>query len=143
MKSKPEKAKALIKRCGEMWARNASNIGEVPRRLQGGQGVYILYDGSMPVYIGKGNIQSRLQRHLAGKRLKQMWDHFSWYVLNSSAHMHEIETLLLRMLPPYLRSLTRQRGKFNCARPEPDQHPQADMITRKPAPRRSTRRKRR
>ena len=50
---------ALVKEYGEMWPRNDSNIQIVPGSADGGQGVYVLYDGSMPVYIGKGNIRRR------------------------------------------------------------------------------------
>jgi hypothetical protein len=39
---------------GEMWARNPANLAEIPGASeQGGKGVYVLYDGSMPVYVGK------------------------------------------------------------------------------------------
>jgi len=42
---------ALVGEYGEMWARNDTNIKLIPRRRRkkGGQGVYVLYDGSMPV----------------------------------------------------------------------------------------------
>ena len=40
---------ALIRQFGEMWARNPENIEDVPGSSKGGQGVYILYDGSTPV----------------------------------------------------------------------------------------------
>jgi hypothetical protein len=48
-----------MERFGEMWARNTKNIKDVPARRKGGQGVYILYDGSTPVYVGKGNMRAR------------------------------------------------------------------------------------
>ena len=51
---------ALVHKFGEMWARNTKNIKDVPGKSKGGQGVYILYDGSTPIYIGKGNIRTRL-----------------------------------------------------------------------------------
>jgi hypothetical protein len=41
---------ALIKRFGHMWARNLENIRLVSKEKK--EGVYILYDGSMPVYVG-------------------------------------------------------------------------------------------
>jgi len=49
---------ALIDRFGEMWARNAGNIEDVPGSSEGGQGVYILYDGSTPVCIGRETFDS-------------------------------------------------------------------------------------
>jgi len=107
----------LMKCCGEMWARNAKNIKDVPARTKGGQGVYILYDGSTPVYVGKGNIQSRLRNaNKKGKRRGNAWDYFSWYILKDQGLIHDVEVLLLRILPPYLRYMTRQGGKFKGVR---------------------------
>jgi hypothetical protein len=102
----------LIKRFGERWARNSENIKDkrLPGKRKGGQGVYILYDGSTPVYIGKGNIRARLIDADKDKRRKDSWDHFSWYVIKNI--IHDVEVLLIRMLPIYLRHLTRQRGHF-------------------------------
>jgi len=106
----------LIREFGERWARNAKNIGDVPAHTKGGQGVYVLYDGSTPVYVGKGNIQARLRKATdKGKRRGNSWDYFSWYILKDQALIHDVEVLLLRILPPYLRYMTRQRGNFKEA----------------------------
>jgi hypothetical protein len=141
MKTKTESA-ALIGQYGEMWPRNTENINSVPSKKAGGQGVYILYDGSMTLYIGKGNIKSRLRAHRHSKRLGQMWDHFSWYVLKEPAHMHDMEALLLRMLPFYLRSLTRQRGQFSDKIRQNYKDGDPDFITRKLPRRKSSSRRR-
>jgi hypothetical protein len=103
---------ALLKKYGEMWVRNKENIDSIPRSRNGGRGIYVLYSGSMPVYIGMGKIHRRIIKARLSKRRGKMWDHFSWYIPLSSALTRDIETLLLRMLPVYLRILTRQRGKF-------------------------------
>jgi hypothetical protein len=107
----------IVSMFGEMWARNLQNINRrIPRsKERGGKGVYVLYDGSMPVYVGKGNLRSRLDGARRSKTRGQLWDHFSWYALDPEA-MHDIEALVLRMLPPYLRSLTKQKGKFRSAK---------------------------
>jgi hypothetical protein len=76
------------------------------------QGVYILYDGSTPVYIGKGDIQARLRASAKHRRRKDSWDHFSWYVIKNERLRHDVEVLLIRILPTYLRHLARQRGHF-------------------------------
>jgi len=123
----------IVTMFGEMWARNLQNINRIPRSKQkGGKGVYVLYDGSMPVYVGKGNIRSRVKIATQGGRRGQLWDHFSWYSLSPDA-MHDIEALVLRMLPPYLRSLTRQKGKFQDAQrvKEHKKDRVADYISRK------------
>ncbi len=102
----------LISARGEMWPRNDDAINAIPRSKEGGTGIYILYDGSTPVYVGKGNIQWRIQDARRSARRGQSWDHFSWYKILDPKHQHDIEALLLRMLPPYLRILNRQRGEF-------------------------------
>ena len=114
-----ELAMELIKQFGERWARNSENIEDkrMPGKRTGGQGVYILYDGSTPVYIGKGNIRQRLRDADKDKRRRNSWDRFSWYVIKDKSLIHDVEVLLIRILPLYLRYLTRQRGHFKGIRP--------------------------
>jgi hypothetical protein len=108
----------LIKQFGERWARNLENIEDkrMPGKSKGGQGVYILYDGSTPVYIGKGNIRQRLREADKDKRRRNSWDRFSWYMIKDKSLIHDVEVLLIRILPLYLRYLTRQRGRFKGVR---------------------------
>ncbi len=119
-----------------MWARNTPNIGLVP---EGGEGVYVLHDGSTPVYIGMGNLQERLGVARKSKRRGQMWDHFSWYILTDPGFNREIEALMLSMLPFYLRVLNRVRGKlygkFKKSGTEYD--PNSEHINRRKLPPRS------
>jgi hypothetical protein len=125
-KTHRQSGEGLLERFGEMWARNAENIGDVPGHRDGGQGVYILYDGSTPVYIGKGNIQARLRKeNNKSKRLGNSWDHFSWFIIKEQDEnlIHDVEVLLLRILPPYLRYMTRQAGNFKG---DPTDHTQKD-----------------
>jgi len=105
----------LIQSFGEMWARNPRNINLIPGSStpNGGNGIYILYDGSVPVYVGKGHIKSRIRKARRSKSRGPFWDHFSWYVLNDPKLIHDTEVLILRMLPPYLRFLTKQKGHFS------------------------------
>src|ERR1700751_4041201 len=123
---------AIITMRGEMWPRNDQTVGAVPGSADGGQGLYILYDGSMPVYVGKGNLRRRIRNARNSKRRGQSWDHFSWYVVPDAADRHEAEALLLRMLPPQLRILNRQRGKLVAAKkvPAPKDHLLAEPIKR-------------
>lgn len=119
----------LVGSYGSLWARNKENI----RRLQeigGLYGVYVLCDGSMPVYIGRGKISSRIRRHQRSKSRGQFWDHFSWYAIPNRRFEADVEALLLRMLPFFLRSLNKQRTKFFDARRMTDQFPVADSIKR-------------
>jgi hypothetical protein len=110
--SPKEPAMRLIQQFGEMWARNSANIEDVPGSRVGGVGVYILYDGSTPVYVGKGNIKQRLKDANNSERRGNAWDYFSWYIPNNEGLVHDVEVLLIRVLPSYLRHLTRQSGHF-------------------------------
>lgn len=128
---KKKEAMRVVSRYGTMWPRNAENIQKVPKR---NEGVYILFDGSMPMYVGKGNIKWRIQDACKSKRRHQLWDHFNWYSFKNPRLMHDIEVLMLRLLPPNLRSLTRQGGNFvRAKRANPGKEP-AIRITRKAGP---------
>lgn len=122
----------VVRQYGTMWARNEENIDAIPR----GQGVYVLFDGSMPMYVGKGDIRSRIGKAHTSKRRKNLWDHFSWYTIKNPAMMHDIEVLMLRILPPNLRFLTRQGGDFLKAKriDQDNKHKQAIWISRKASP---------
>lgn len=123
----------IITTYGTKWARNTDNINRIPRSKEpGGKGVYILFDGSMPVYVGKGNIKARIKAARGSKRRGQLWDRFSWYALADPKMMHDIEVLALSMLPRYLRALTRQDGHFLNAKKAKEENPKADAITREP-----------
>lgn len=124
----------LIKQFGEMWARNDQNIESIPGSKEGGQGVYVLYDGSIPVYIGMGNIRSRIRAARVSKRRGQMWDHFSWYIPSKPVLMHDIEALFLRMLPFYLRVLNRQRGRLADAKKVSAKEQLSEFISRAKLP---------
>jgi hypothetical protein len=113
-----------------MWPRNDRNIEDVLGSKEGGKGVYILFDGSTPVYVGRGNIRQRLRQARNSERRGQCWDHFSWYVISQEEYEFEIEALLLRMLPPHLRMLNRQGGKLPGAKPERFEDEKVDPIIR-------------
>lgn len=114
----------LFSTYGTRWARNQPNI----RRLGKLRGVYVLCDGSMPVYIGRGRLASRIAQHRRSKSRGQSWDHFSWYAIPDRRFEAEVEALLLRLLPSYLRSLNKQRTRFTDARGLRDKFPVADPI---------------
>jgi hypothetical protein len=121
----------IVRQYGTMWARNEENIAKLPSGKKNGQGVYILFDGSMPMYAGKGNIRSRIKTSCKHRRRKDLWDHFSWYTIKNPAMMHDIEVLMLSILPPNLRFLTRQGGKFKRATEIDQIEDKADPISRK------------
>jgi len=110
----PTKKKSIqvVNAYGTMWARNKENMAAIPKSKSGGQGVYVLFDGSMPVYAGKGDLRSRINDAAASRKRGQMWDRFSWYAIADQKMTHDIEVLVLRLLPPFLRALNTQNGKF-------------------------------
>jgi len=122
--------KQIVTQHGTMWARNVENINRIPGSSQGGQGVYVLFDGSMPVYVGKGNIRQRIRKHRTSKRKGQLWDRFSWYVLADKTMKHDIEVLILKMFPTYLRALTKQGGHFAKSTHREQANKIAEHITR-------------
>jgi hypothetical protein len=122
---------ALIDQYGSRWARNKKNLQKI--EVNGKVfGVYVLCDGSMPVYIGRGRIKKRLESHMRRKRRGQFWDHFSWFSIADRKLEADIEALLLRMLPFYLRSLNRLRNRFVRASKIEEALKQADYIKMPP-----------
>jgi hypothetical protein len=123
----------LIRKFGEMWARNLENIKLIPGSSDGGRGVYVLYDGSIPVYIGKGKMRSQIRSARLSNRRKHFWDHFSWYSINDSEQIHDTEALLLRILPSHMLFLNRQEGNFLDAprNIQPKKYRDAEFISRR------------
>src|SRR5215475_14244807 len=104
---------SLIKQFGLHWPRNAENLEEIEDVARHRTGVYLLYHGAMPVYIGRGAISARLLSHAKeGSRKEQFWDRFSWFVVDNAKRERELESLLLEALPFYVRSLNKQSGKL-------------------------------
>ena len=104
---------ALIKQFGLHWPRNQENLDELEDLAGHKTGIYVLYHGAMPVYIGRGAISARLRSHgKEGSKKDQFWDRFSWFVIGKTAPERELESLLLEALPFYVRSLNKQGGKL-------------------------------
>lgn len=104
----------LIKQFGLHWPRNTENLEEIEDVAGHKSGVYVLYHGAMPVYIGRGAISARLTSHgKEGSRKEQFWDRFSWFVVGNSKQERELESLLLEALPFYVRSLNKQTAKLS------------------------------
>jgi hypothetical protein len=103
----------LVKAFGLHWPRNAENLDELEDLAGHKSGIYILYHGAMPVYIGRGNVHARLRKHSSEvSRKNQYWDRFSWFVIGKMQTERDLETLLLEALPFYVRSLNKQSGKL-------------------------------
>jgi len=75
-------------------------------------GVYALYRKNKLYYVGlASNLRSRLRHHLTDRHAG-VWDSFSVYLTIGGQHLHELETLLLRIID---RKGNKQRGKFGKA----------------------------
>ena len=72
-----------------------------------GPGIYILYRGTTPVYVGMGTarfgIWKRLQSHAKGW-LAHAWDNASWYEFEhaSKEQIEAVEALLVATIPGLL-----------------------------------------
>ena len=61
-------------------------------------GVYALYRKNKLYYVGlASNLRSRLRHHLRDRHA-DAWDSFSVYLTIGGQHLHELETLLLRII---------------------------------------------
>jgi hypothetical protein len=110
---KSEGPTALIKQFGLHWPRNQENLDELEDLAGHKSGIYVLYHGAMPVYIGRGKISARLRSHgKEGSKKEQFWDRFSWFVIGKTASERELQSLLLEALPFYVRSLNKLGGEL-------------------------------
>ena len=120
--------KKLVSEYGLAWPRNRANLNKIKKDIGKKTGVYVLTHGAMPMYVGKGQIAKRVKGHARpGSSKSKYWDHFSWFVLDNSPFECQLEVILLRSLPFYVRSLNRQTGslgKKNRLLPVPDAGPE-------------------
>ena len=63
-------------------------------------GIYALYDDDELYYVGKStDLKKRVKQHLRDRHLKS-WTHFSFYLVRKAEHIHEIESLIVRIANP-------------------------------------------
>jgi len=100
----------LVVHYGPFWARNAKNFRKLQKTAGHSGGVYLLYCGWFPVYIGRGKLCTRIRAHTRSRR--KVWDRFTWFALAdpSGRHSMELEAIFLRSLPFYLRLNNKQRA---------------------------------
>jgi hypothetical protein len=101
----------LVTKYGRMWARNDPNFKKL-REEPKLKGLYILYDGSMPVYVGHGWILTRLEKARRSKTRRRFWDYFSGYAIPDEELQKDTEALLIKTLPYYLRLLNKKNESF-------------------------------
>jgi len=127
----------LVRRYGNLWTRVRLNLKKLKSKdLKNVTGVYALYNGTMPVYIGRGKISKQISLHDRSSQKGPFWDHFSWCEINGKGLNKEIESLFLRLLPWYLRSLNRMGGKFTSGEKiDPASEPPVEIRWPKGGPR--------
>ena len=63
-------------------------------------GVYALYDDNQVYYVGKStDLRNRVKHHLRDRH-GASWTHFSLYLARKEFHIHEIESLIVRISNP-------------------------------------------
>ena len=115
-------------------------------------GIYALYDGSELYYVGRSNeLRRRVKHHLFDRHLAS-WTHFSLYLARREDHIHEIESLLVRISNPKgnrviprgrstgalvrsLRSMIREHQKEELSGLFQDKHAAGRVVRRKAASR--------
>jgi hypothetical protein len=96
----------MVVKYGSLWARNDRNFAKLRGTAGDSSGVYLLYCGWFPVYIGHGKLVSRIGAHRNSHR--KIWDRFTWFTLADPDRSRELEAIFLRSLPFYLRLNNKQ-----------------------------------
>lgn len=83
---------------------SSSAFSDFPRQLTtliGDQhGVYALYKGDRLYYVGlASNLRSRIKHHLRDRHSGK-WSSFSLYLVRRAGHLHELESLMVRIADP-------------------------------------------
>lgn len=99
-------AENIVTKYGPFWARNEKNFAKLRTEAEGLKGMYILYCGWFPVYVGLGKLIRRLSKHKNSK--SKAWDRFTWIAIEDYSHARELEAIFLRSLPFYLRLNNKQ-----------------------------------
>ena len=75
-------------------------FGLITELVGNSPGIYALYDGPDLYYVGKStDLKKRVKQHLRDRHLAS-WTHFSLYLVRRAEHIHEIESLLVRIANP-------------------------------------------
>lgn len=83
--------------------------GILKEYVKGRHGVYALYRNGNLYYVGlASNLRNRLKAHLKDRHA-QTWDSFSVYLTINDSHLHELETLILKIASP---KGNKQSGNF-------------------------------
>lgn len=91
---------------GGMWGEQGRGGNVQPVDFSEQYGVYILYDGHRPVYVGKSErgdgIYARLRSHTKDPRKAGRWDRFSWFGIRGVTDRGELEEMNTEISPELL-----------------------------------------
>jgi hypothetical protein len=126
----------LVAEYGPFWARNTDNLKKLRRIPGNSTGVYLLYYGWFPVYIGQGRLSAQIHGH--ARSHTKVWDRFTWLKLADSSRSVELEAIFLRSLPFSLRLHNKQGARLlvRSTKPvkgadKPDTFPMPKMLPKK------------
>jgi len=75
-------------------------LDQITQLVGDSPGVYALYDEGELYYVGKSvDLRNRVKHHLKDRH-GASWTHFSVYLTRREEHIHEIESLLVRIANP-------------------------------------------
>jgi hypothetical protein len=73
---------------------------QITELIGNSHGIYALYDENDLYYVGKStDLKNRVKQHLKDRHFAG-WSHFSLYLVRNTEHIHEIESLLIRIANP-------------------------------------------
>lgn len=76
------------------------HYAEITALVGDSPGVYALYDNGELYYVGKSiDLKKRVKQHLKDRHLAS-WTEFSLYLVRNEEHIHEIESLIVRIASP-------------------------------------------
>lgn len=108
----------FIKSYGEKWARKnfenkefhlvGKKDGSKPQYFDDKKGVYVLYQGNTPKYVGMtkaSGFSARLKAHTKSAQLRNEWNYFSFFEIGGAASeeaIANIESILMAVLSTYI-----------------------------------------
>jgi hypothetical protein len=86
-------------------------------------GVYILYRGDVPFYVGqaKGKLRDRLRAHAnsVGGLRTYFWNYFSAFIVENPSHIDEVEAILISAMPSIISNSSKPKLQRVRMGPQP------------------------
>jgi len=130
----------LVTHFGPFWERNKGNFQKLRSVARGRSGIYLLYCGWFPIYVGCGKLVTQITGHRSSR--SKVWDRFTWFAVKNEDHCRELEAIFLRSLPFYLRLNNKQGAHIPGVHHSESngQHPDKNLSMPKMLPRKRAKR---